>query len=251
MLRYFRQLRRKLMEQNKIRTYILYAVGEIALVMIGILLALQVNNWNQQRLADIKAVSYHERIIEDLDIFISETRNSMGRSTRIRNMILETVELLESKKLPEDKIQLFDRTLHLYYQIPYRNPSLTTLTEMRSNGELNLIRNLELRKKLIKMEQEILSTDQILVSIGNHTEEPVFYVDQYVRSIPDTSSIRVNYIEVSVKADFNAMANDEKLINYFSKFAVQWSHHLIFSLGLNEMAIELRDALMLELESLQ
>ncbi|MFY0697962.1 MAG: hypothetical protein JXR11_08940 [Balneola sp.] len=37
------------MEQNKVRTYFLYAVGEIALVMIGILLALQVNNWNEYR----------------------------------------------------------------------------------------------------------------------------------------------------------------------------------------------------------
>ena len=37
------------MEQNKIRSYILYAIGEIALVMVGILLALQVNNWNEQR----------------------------------------------------------------------------------------------------------------------------------------------------------------------------------------------------------
>lgn len=239
------------MEQNKVRKYMLYAIGEILLVVLGILIALQVNNWNQDRLADIKAISYHERIIEDLDIFINESENSMGRSTRIRNMILETIDLLESKKLPEDKIQLFERTLHLYYQIPYRNPSLTTLTEMRSNGDLNLIRNLELRKKLIQMEQEILSTDQILVSIGNHTEEPVFYVDQYVRTIPDTGSISVNYIEVSVNADFNVMANDEKLINYFSKFATQWSHHLVFSLKLNEMAIELRDALIQELESLK
>ncbi|MDX1591318.1 MAG: DUF6090 family protein [Balneolaceae bacterium] len=37
------------MEENKIRKYILYAIGEILLVVIGILIALQVNNWNEQR----------------------------------------------------------------------------------------------------------------------------------------------------------------------------------------------------------
>lgn len=48
MLRFFRHIRKTLMEQNKIRTYLLYALGEILLVMIGILLALQVNNWNEE-----------------------------------------------------------------------------------------------------------------------------------------------------------------------------------------------------------
>ncbi len=251
MLRFFRHIRKQLMKKNKIRTYLLYAIGEIALVMIGILLALQVNNWNQQRLANIKSISYHERIIEDLDIFISETENAMERSTWIRNLILETVDILESKKLPEDNIQQFEWTLNFYYQFPFRNPSLSTVTEMRSTGELDLIRNLDFRKKLIEMEQEILSTDDIFKSIGSHIQEQVSYVDQYMRSIPDTSNISSNRIQLSMEADFEAMANDEKLINYFSRFSVQWSHHLMFSKGLNESAIELRDALIQELETLK
>ena len=49
MLRFFRQVRKTLIEQNKVRAYIFYAIGEIALVMIGILLALQVNNWNEEK----------------------------------------------------------------------------------------------------------------------------------------------------------------------------------------------------------
>lgn len=49
MLRFFRQIRKLLLEQNKTSTYLKYALGEVALVMIGILLALQVNNWNEDR----------------------------------------------------------------------------------------------------------------------------------------------------------------------------------------------------------
>ena len=49
MLRIFRQIRKILMEQNKVRSYLFYAIGEIALVVIGILLALQINNWNEER----------------------------------------------------------------------------------------------------------------------------------------------------------------------------------------------------------
>lgn len=48
MLKFFRKIRQGLLTENKISKYLIYAIGEIALVMIGILLALQVNNWNEQ-----------------------------------------------------------------------------------------------------------------------------------------------------------------------------------------------------------
>ncbi len=47
MLKFFRRIRRRLIDEGKLKSYLVYAVGEILLVMIGILLALQVNNWNQ------------------------------------------------------------------------------------------------------------------------------------------------------------------------------------------------------------
>jgi len=47
MLKFFRTIRKKLIEQDNVRKYLLYAVGEILLVVIGILIALQINNWNE------------------------------------------------------------------------------------------------------------------------------------------------------------------------------------------------------------
>jgi hypothetical protein len=49
MLRFFRQIRQRLLTDNKFSKYLLYAVGEIILVVIGILIALQINNWNEER----------------------------------------------------------------------------------------------------------------------------------------------------------------------------------------------------------
>jgi hypothetical protein len=51
MLKFFRTIRKKLIEEDNVRKYLLYAIGEILLVVIGILIALQVNNWNEERVA--------------------------------------------------------------------------------------------------------------------------------------------------------------------------------------------------------
>jgi hypothetical protein len=49
MIKFFRKIRFNLMEQNKTSRYFKYAIGEIILVVIGILIALQINNWNESR----------------------------------------------------------------------------------------------------------------------------------------------------------------------------------------------------------
>jgi len=50
MLRFFRTIRKKMIEQENVSKYLLYAIGETLLVVIGILIALQVNNWNEVRI---------------------------------------------------------------------------------------------------------------------------------------------------------------------------------------------------------
>ena len=49
MINFFRKIRQNLLMENRTGKYLKYAIGEIVLVMIGILLALQVSNWNQER----------------------------------------------------------------------------------------------------------------------------------------------------------------------------------------------------------
>ena len=66
MLRFFRNIRQKLIEQENIRKYFWYAIGEILLVMIGILLALQVNNWNEERIKTEYEQIMLAEILQDL-----------------------------------------------------------------------------------------------------------------------------------------------------------------------------------------
>ncbi|MDB4582337.1 DUF6090 family protein [Draconibacterium sp.] len=57
MLRFFRKMRTALIPESRFGRYLFYALGEIVLAVIGILIALRINNWNENRKAEIRKVS--------------------------------------------------------------------------------------------------------------------------------------------------------------------------------------------------
>ena len=65
-MKIFRKTRQKLASENKISAYLRYAIGEIILVVLGILIALQVNNWNANRILESNSENYLEKMILDL-----------------------------------------------------------------------------------------------------------------------------------------------------------------------------------------
>ena len=78
MIKFFRKIRQNLLIENKTGKYFKYAVGEIILVVIGILIALQINNWNENRKNKIAEADYYCRILDDFELnekLIDETSN--------------------------------------------------------------------------------------------------------------------------------------------------------------------------------
>ncbi len=79
MIKFFRNIRKKLISENQsvIRNtnYLKYALGEIVLVVIGILIALQINNWNQERLTQIGV----EQRLNELSAVIKEDKKDLVR----------------------------------------------------------------------------------------------------------------------------------------------------------------------------
>ena len=66
MIKFFRHIRKNLLNEGKTSKYFKYAIGEIILVVIGILIALQINNWNELRKYDRLKDNYLERLISDI-----------------------------------------------------------------------------------------------------------------------------------------------------------------------------------------
>ena len=68
MIKFFRKIRQNSIKENKIINYLKYAIGEMILVMIGILLALQVNNWNEVRKQRIEEIGLLRNMSTDFEI---------------------------------------------------------------------------------------------------------------------------------------------------------------------------------------
>ena len=97
MIKFFRNIRQKLIKEGKTANYLKYAIGEIVLVVIGILIALQVNNWNENR-------KYSEEKIE----FLTGIRNELELDSKKADTLI---------KIYKQRLSYFnmvDSTYHLH-----------------------------------------------------------------------------------------------------------------------------------------
>jgi hypothetical protein len=79
MLKIFRKIRQSLVTQNKFSKYLLYAIGEIVLVVIGILIALSINNWNSERINRKQEKEYLSRLVVDLEKDLDNLQSTFTR----------------------------------------------------------------------------------------------------------------------------------------------------------------------------
>jgi len=93
MIKFFSRIRYDLMEKNKMRNYFKYAVGEIFLVVIGILIALGINNWNENRKFKIAEKTFLTTIYNNLEIDSIQFSYYTEQVEQIEKLHLELFEL--------------------------------------------------------------------------------------------------------------------------------------------------------------
>lgn len=187
MLQYFRRIRRSLLDQGSVRKYLLYAVGEIGLVVIGILLALAIDNAREARHQNQKEQTYLEGLRKEFQINKQKLINL--RAVNEQNLT-NTRTILTILSEPEDQVsedslsQLFYSALA--YDIRY-NPNNSLLLEMVNSGSLKDLSDPALRIQLtnwlatledIIKQEEGLSQDRNkvldLFRSGSYRIRPIF-----------------------------------------------------------------------------
>lgn len=134
--------------KNKFTTYVLYAIGEIILVVVGILIAVQIDDWNKQKQNHKTEMRYISDLINDLtqdSIYLASIKKISDAQVKSKDRL---EEFWEGKKINEDSLyQIFQSQWANRYSF---KPSATTLSEMKSTGTLGVISNELLRKKILE-----------------------------------------------------------------------------------------------------
>ena len=147
MIKFFRKLRYDFIETGKTRKYLKYAIGEIILVMIGILLALQVNNWNNRQIE----ISKEETILKNLQIDFKNNIDNLDLAyNRFKEAYQASAMLLEimkdDKELNPTEVELLiDDIVNKPMSFDFITGSIN---EIISTGPLHLIRDPALRKQI-------------------------------------------------------------------------------------------------------
>ncbi|HEX9826941.1 MAG TPA: DUF6090 family protein [Flavobacteriaceae bacterium] len=155
MIKFFRKIRQKLLSENKFGKYLTYAIGEIFLVVIGILIALQINDWN-----DVKK----NKVIEQqlLTSLLEEFQ---------ANLILLDSTIKANERIYETSIKIGEFTGPLLSSIPEKSlsllmigafkyearfvPNLGTMNEIDNSGKLSLISDPNLRKSISEWKSQL------------------------------------------------------------------------------------------------
>ena len=147
MIKIFRKIRQNLLSEGKTGKYLKYAFGEIVLVVIGILIALQVNDWNNQRIERQLEDDILKEIVSNLDFDLEniETKIEENRMYSKHNQIV--YDHLKNKTPLTDSLKYYYSYLYGYGNFL---PMTVAYENLKSRG-LSIIKNKNLRKDISKL----------------------------------------------------------------------------------------------------
>jgi len=150
MINFFRKLRQNLLSEGKTTKYLKYAVGEILLVVIGILLALQINNWNENRKIRNQELKYLKNIRIDIDKSVAEINQYIEtRSSKIASAN-KVLEYYEGKPLMDlNDLNFHATNVYIWYKFTLQD---NTYQELINSGNLTLISNDSIKMGLLNLQ---------------------------------------------------------------------------------------------------
>ena len=150
MIKFFRKIRQRLLTENKFSKYLLYAIGEILLVVVGILIALQINNSNESRKIRNQEVHYLKNLKTDLILNITE----LDEYITVRNLRIESankvLEYFEGKPLIDlNDIAFHTTNIYIWQKFSQQD---NTFQELVNSGNLALISNDTIKNELLNLQ---------------------------------------------------------------------------------------------------
>ena len=143
MIKFFRKIRYDLMETGKTGKYFKYAIGEIVLVVIGILIALSINTWNQNRLVQIEKKEMLSKLQIEFQANKKILQDFKMKNDRTMNFNIEVINLIGKSKEVLSKHNLDSLLFHSFqgYELGFSDNAIKNIVQ--SDG-LNLFKDEEI-----------------------------------------------------------------------------------------------------------
>jgi len=219
MIKIFRKIRQNLLTENlptgqagKTSKYLLYATGEIILVVIGILIALSINNWNQKQVAKKQIRNIYAKIIQDFNHTATEIERDVARMDIIQPLMRDVL----LGKVNRDSLLTNDAYFRKYFSSTTGYPDIkineTGIRLLESKIELNYELNTELTEALTLLYSEHLFEFEIdAIELSNNFSTLLNYITG--------KGIKVDYVIDKNPGTFITMIfEDDTFRNYFFEY---------------------------------
>jgi hypothetical protein len=160
MIKFFRKIRQRLLSENKFSKYLLYAIGEIFLVVLGILIALQINTWNENRKQQIKLQQIYHEILADLKRERDYANFIINKFEGQRKAYTNYLESFSSTKITRKS--MYRKLLELNMEGYPINSNSSIVESLQNSGEIVLLPQ-SIRNRLINLRRQ---QNKIIVDEG-------------------------------------------------------------------------------------
>ncbi len=228
MLGFLRRIRRSLIKEGHLRKYLIYAIGEILLVMIGILLALQVNNWNEQIKSDQEGCNILFEMHENSGANIAHLLAEIAYDQRVMTSAQLVIDNLSSAQVYHDSLGFHFLNSTKWPEHRWENAAY----EMLKSRGLRLIESDSLRKSIIAVyETEHQSIQEAVRVTENYAQAVLFpLVTKYFSTVLDESA---------KVTDYDVLVRSKEYVNF-----------LTYWYGYRNYNMQVRSGVIKELEAL-
>jgi hypothetical protein len=246
MIKFFRKIRYNLIEKNKTEKYLKYAIGEIVLVVIGILIALSINNWNESRKENNLEQSYYCKLLEDIEQDIQQIQSQIGQSEKRLDEANEMLSLLQMKNPPIESVLKRNHGAISLITYTFR-PSIAAYEDLKSSGNLKILRDSEVKRRVTEYYSmidgmiDVMDTNAdgavaLFYAKSDYAESGWHYLD-FVKTGIDTSKVNFNQL---MPESFD-----------LEKFRKKMTSDAIFYVGANSRIKYLYEAVLPNMERMQ
>jgi len=212
-------------DDNRPLKYMRYAIGEIVLVVIGILIALQINNWNEQR----KMNSQEQELLEGLEIEFTINFNRLKKVLQLHQKSIESANKImtyfnkDINDIPESK---FDSLQFHIQNVWTFNPRKGLLNSVITSGQINLISNVELKNQLASFEDMVNDIEEETQEISLLGTQFFSITNDYMNFGKQNSLGYKTFVNEGFRSDYNRFFKDIRVYNTINN-ETTWSYDLL------------------------